>query len=228
MTRRLIDLLVAVIALIALSPLLALLSLLVWASSGRPIFFLQSRAGLNGAPFRMIKFRTMRRNAEQTGGSLTFKADPRITPVGRFLRRWKFDELPQLLNVLVGEMTLIGPRPEVLDWSERYTREQREILRAKPGLSDPVQILFRHEQDYLGSRSEYEKLFAIKVRKQIEYLRCRTPRSDMVTAFRTFRALFPSRACEDELAIYAQIQSTIDSKPSDKSGSAMTVNNDKA
>jgi lipopolysaccharide/colanic/teichoic acid biosynthesis glycosyltransferase len=225
MTRRLIDLLVAVIALIALSPLLALLSLLVWASSGRPIFFLQSRAGLNGAPFRMIKFRTMRRNAEQTGGSLTFKADPRITPVGRFLRRWKFDELPQLLNVLVGEMTLIGPRPEVLDWSERYTREQREILRAKPGLSDPVQILFRHEQDYLGSRSEYEKLFAIKVRKQMEYLRGRTPLSDLVTAFRTCRALFPSKAGEDELAIYAQIQSVTDSEATDKSGSARGVTN---
>ncbi len=226
MTRRLIDLLVAAITLITLSPLLALITLLVWASNGRPIFFMQSRAGLNGVPFRMIKFRTMRRNAEKTGGSLTFKADPRITPVGRFLRRWKFDELPQLLNVLVGEMTIIGPRPEVLDWIERYTTEQRQILRAKPGLSDPVQILFRHEQDFLTSTSEYQKLFAIKVRKQIEYLRCRTPLSDIVTAFRTCRALFPSKACEDELAIYAQIQSTTDSEATDKPGSARRVNND--
>jgi lipopolysaccharide/colanic/teichoic acid biosynthesis glycosyltransferase len=228
MTRRLIDLLVAVITLITLTPLLALLSLLVWASSGRPIFFIQSRAGLNGVPFRMIKFRTMCRNAEKTGGSLTFKADLRITPVGRFLRRWKLDELPQLLNVLVGEMTIIGPRPEVLDWIERYTAEQREILRAKPGLSDPVQILFRHEQDFLGSASEYEKLFAIKVRKQIECLRCRTPLSDIVTAFRALRALFPSKASEDELAIYAQIRSTTDSEGTGKSGSAVSVKNSEA
>lgn len=228
MTRRLIDLLVGVIALITLVPLLALISLLVWATSGRPIFFMQSRAGLNGVPFRMIKFRTMRRNAEQTGGSLTFKADLRITPLGRFLRRWKLDELPQLLNVLLGEMTIIGRRPEVLDWSERYTTEQREVLRAKPGLSDPVQILFRHEQDFLSSASEYERLSAIKVGKQIEYLRCRTPLSDIVTAFRTLRALFPSKASEDELAIYAQVQSTTDTAATDKSGSAIRVKNNEA
>lgn len=228
MTRRLIDLLVAAIALISLAPLLALISLLVRVSSGRPIFFIQSRAGLNGVPFRMIKFRTMRQDAEKTGGSLTFKADLRITPVGRFLRRWKFDELPQLINVLLGEMTIIGRRPEVLDWIERYTIEQREVLRAKPGLSDPVQILFRHEQDFLSSASEYEKLSAIKVGKQIEYLRCRTPLSDIVTAFRTFRALFPSKVSEDELAIYAQIQSTTDSEATDISGSAIRVKNNEA
>jgi len=206
MTRRLIDLVVASGALLAASPLLLAIALTIRIKEGAPVFFQQWRAGRNGVPFRMIKFRTMIVNAEKVGGSLTYQADRRITPLGRFLRRSKLDELPQLINILRGEMTIIGPRPEVLDWVERYTAEQREVLRAKPGLSDPVQLLFRHEQDFLSDTAEYHLLMPIKVARQIEYLRSRTALSDLRTAFLTLRAIFPSKPAEEELAVYAAIR----------------------
>ncbi len=192
-----------------LAPLLGLLVLLVRMTQGPPVFFFQWRAGRHGIPFRLIKLRTMCLNAEQSGGSLTFHGDPRITRLGRALRNHKLDELPQLLNVLRGQMTLIGPRPEVLDWVQRYTPEQREVLNAKPGLSDPVQLLFRHEQDYLRTAVEYERLVAIKVRKQLEYLRSRTALSDLGIALWSVRALFPSRPSLAELEVYALIREAV-------------------
>lgn len=206
MIRRTIDILVSGSALMILAPLLAGLGLVIWIRDGRPVLFRQWRAGLHAVPFQMIKFRTMCVDAEQSGGTLTYRADPRITRLGRFLRRSKLDELPQLINVLSGEMTLIGPRPEVLDWVERFTPDQRELFSAKPGLTDPVQLLFRHEHEHLKSAAEYEKLVTIKVRKQIEYLRSRTPLTDLVIAFRTVRTLFPSKPSEEELAVYALIE----------------------
>ncbi|MHA3771309.1 sugar transferase [Verrucomicrobiota bacterium sgz303538] len=205
MIRRIIDIVLSASALIVLAPLLLGITLLVRLSNGAPIFFLQYRAGLHGVPFRMIKFRTMRSDAERSGGTLTFRSDSRITPVGRILRRFKLDELPQFLNVLRGEMTIIGARPEVLDWVEHYSEEQREVLSAKPGLSDPVQIFFRHEQEYLKNSAEYEKLFVIKVRKQIEYLRSRTFLSDVATAFRTLLIIIPTKPSAEELAVYSAI-----------------------
>ena len=206
MLRRTIDIIAAGTALIVLAPLLALLALLVRIKEGSPVFFLQWRGGWHGVPFRLIKFRTMRLNAERSGGTLTFQADPRITGLGRVLRDFKLDELPQLWNVLRGEMTLIGPRPEVLDWVARYTPEQRQVLEVKPGLSDPVQLLFRHEQDFLTTAAEYERLFAIKVRRQIEYIHSRSPLSDLRIALLSARAVFPSKPSEAELEVYASIR----------------------
>jgi len=204
--RRCVDVFVSAAGLVAAAPLLACIALLVRLTSGPPVFFFQRRAGLGGVPFRIIKFRTMCVRGEELGGSLTFQGDRRITTVGRFLRRHKLDELPQLLNVLRGEMTLIGPRPEVLDWVERYTPEQREALTAKPGLSDPVQLVFRHEHDFLTTASEYEQLVAVKVHRQIAYLRSRTVLSDLATAASTLRAFFPSRPSAEELAAYSAIR----------------------
>lgn len=207
MIRRIIDIVVSTLALILLAPPLVVIAALVYLLHGSPIFFTQNRAGLHGVPFKMIKFRSMRKDAEKSGGSLTFRADSRITPLGRVLRKYKLDELPQFLNVLRGEMTLIGPRPEVLDWVERYTETQREVLSAKPGLSDPVQILFRHEQEYLSSAAEYERLFTIKVQRQIEYLRSRTFLTDVLTGARTVLVLIPTRPSAYQLTVYAEIAS---------------------
>jgi lipopolysaccharide/colanic/teichoic acid biosynthesis glycosyltransferase len=207
MSRRCVDVFVSCLGLIFLAPLFALVALLVRVVDGSPILFLQNRAGLNGVPFRMFKFRTMRKGAEQSGGLLTFRADQRITRLGRALRWSKFDELPQLFNVLRGDMTLIGPRPEVLDWVNRYTADEREVLNAKPGLTDPVQILFRHEQDFLNSAAEYEKLVSIKVRKQIEYLRCRSFSSDLATVIQTAASIISRKPSPEEIAIYAAIRS---------------------
>jgi lipopolysaccharide/colanic/teichoic acid biosynthesis glycosyltransferase len=206
MLRRCTDIFLATVGLILLSPILVATATAIWLTQGRPILFVQERAGLNGAPFRMFKFRTMRLNAEKAAGSLTFKNDARITPLGKFLRRSKLDEFPQLWNVLRGEMTIVGPRPEVMDWVARYTAEQREALSAKPGLSDPVQLLFRHEQDFLNSAREYEKLVAIKIQKQIEYIRARTIWSDIIVILRTLRTMLPSSPSAEELAIYESIR----------------------
>ena len=205
MPRRCVDIFLAAVGLVVLSPMMAATAIAIWVTQGRPILFVQQRAGLNGAPFRMFKFRTMQINAEEAGGSLTFKNDARVTPLGKFLRKSKLDEFPQLWNVLRGEMTIIGPRPEVMDWVERYTAEQREVLSVKPGLSDPVQLLFRHEQEYLNSPVEYEKLVAIKIQKQIEYLRARTAPSDLLILLRTARTIFPSSPSPEELAVYQSI-----------------------
>jgi lipopolysaccharide/colanic/teichoic acid biosynthesis glycosyltransferase len=205
MLRRCADIFLATIGLIVFSPILAAVATAIWLTQGRPIIFVQQRAGLNGMPFRMFKFRTMRVNAEKAAGSLTFKNDARVMPLRKFLRKSKLDEFPQLWNVLRGEMTIVGPRPEVMDWVARYTTEQREALSAKPGLSDPVQLLFRHEQDYLNNALQYEKLVEIKIQKQIEYLRARTAWSDFVVIVGTLRTMFPSRPSPEELAVYKSI-----------------------
>ena len=206
MLRRPLDILLALAGIVVLWPLMAATAIALLITQGRPIFFAQQRAGRDGVPFTLFKFRTMRSNAEKSGGSLTFKSDSRITPVGQFLRKSKLDEFPQLWNVLRGDMAVIGPRPEVLDWVARYTAEQREVLSVRPGLSDPVQLFFRHEQDYLTNAAEYEKLFAIKIQKQIEYTRARAMLSDLVVILRTLRALLPSTPSRAEIAVYESIR----------------------
>lgn len=200
------DILLAMAGCLILWPLMGATAAALWITQGRPILFAQKRAGRNGIPFTLYKFRTMRLNAEKSGGSLTFKNDARITPLGQFLRKSKLDEFPQLWNVLRGDMSVVGPRPEVLDWVARYTAEQREVLSARPGLSDPVQLCFRHEQDFLTNASEYEKLVAIKIQQQIEYLRARTTYSDFVVILQTLRTMFPSKPSRAEIAVYESIR----------------------
>lgn len=207
--RRVLDILISAIALVVLAPLVMLVAILIRVLDGAPVLFFQYRAGLHMVPFRMIKFRTMRPDAEKCGGSLTFREDKRIMRLGRFLRRCKLDELPQLFNVLRGEMTLIGPRPEVLDWAKRFSSEEREVFSVKPGLSDPVQIFFRHEQDHLQNEREYRKLVTIKIGRQIEYLRSRTAISDVATVLATLRVLFPGKPSADELAVYSAIRAEV-------------------
>jgi exopolysaccharide biosynthesis polyprenyl glycosylphosphotransferase len=149
--KRVLDVAVASLALILLSPLFVLVALAVLLDSGRPVFFIQTRAGLDGVPFRMIKFRTMVAGAEDLLGDLVqierleepvFKLpnDPRVTRVGSWLRRSSLDELPQLLNVLRGDMSLVGPRPEQLDLVERYQEQHLFRLSVKPGVTGPMQV----------------------------------------------------------------------------------------
>lgn len=210
MMRRSVDVVASSIALLLFFPVMIGIWLIIRLTDGRPVLFRQYRTGLYGKPFLMIKFRTMFNNAEKISGSLTFQSDPRITSTGRVLRKYKLDELPQLINVLRGEMTLIGWRPEVLDWAYRYTQEQKEVFQTKPGLADPVQLLFRHEQDYLRNAKEYEQLVAIKVQKQIQYLRSRTVISDFRAGIGIFRAFFPSSPSAEELAVYAKIRESVE------------------
>jgi len=151
--KRGLDFVLSLLALALLSPLFLILALAVAACSGRPILFRQDRIGLGGHSFRLLKFRTMRSGAER-GLLMTGTGDPRVTGLGRFLRRSKLDELPQLINVLRGDMSLVGPRPEVPRYVALYTEEQREVLRVRPGLTDPATVLFRDEETLLGAVEE--------------------------------------------------------------------------
>lgn len=148
--KRGLDVGVALAALLVLAPVFFILSLAVLVTSGWPVHFVQQRVGMDGRLFHLVKLRTMRRDAA-SGLPLTGSGDLRITRLGRFLRAAKLDELPQLWNVLRGEMSLVGPRPEVPRYVARYTAEQRRVLEARPGLTDPASVQFRDEETLLGS-----------------------------------------------------------------------------
>ena len=138
--KRAFDFVVSLIALIVLSPILVTVALIIKFSSPGPIFYRGLRIGLRGHSFHICKFRTMVIDAEKLGGSATAEDDPRITPIGKFLRRHKLDELPQFLNVFFGDMSLVGPRPEVAKYVEMYTEEEHAILDLKPGITDWASI----------------------------------------------------------------------------------------
>ena len=159
MAKRLFDIFFSALGLMVLSPLLILLGLWVKLADFGPVFYRQVRVGRGGEPFRIWKFRSMAVNADKLGLAVTSGNDPRITRVGRLLRNTKLDELPQLWNVLVGEMSFVGPRPEVPRYVERYTTEQREILKLKPGITDLATLEFRDEEDLLKVQDDVEKFY---------------------------------------------------------------------
>jgi len=156
--KRAFDFSAALAGLIALSPVLLLVALAIKASSRGPVFFRQERLGRNFQPFRIYKFRTMVADAPKLGGPLTAgTCDLRITQVGRFLRATKLDELPQLINVLNGEMSLVGPRPEVARFVEMFRDEYRDILCVRPGVTDPASLKYRHEAALLDKAANPEE-----------------------------------------------------------------------
>ncbi len=199
--KRSLDRCVSGVALVLLSPLLAILALAVLLGSGRPILFTQERVGRDGRPFRMLKFRTMRPDAAR-GLLITGSGDRRVTRVGRLLRAGKLDELPQLVNVWRGDMSLVGPRPEVPRYVSRYTPEQRRVLEARPGLTDPATVLFADEEDRLGAvpeeaRERYylEEILPLKLRLNQDYIDRAGLGYDFVLILRTIRALvLPARS----------------------------------
>jgi len=157
--KRLYDLFFSTLGLILLSPLFLLIAIAIKLSDRGPIFYLQRRIGQYGIPFLIWKFRTMVPDADSRGPSVTRNDDPRVTPLGRLLRRTKFDELPQLWNVFRGEMSLVGPRPEVARYVEHYTGEQRAILQHKPGITDLASLRFRNEEALLNGCSTAEEFY---------------------------------------------------------------------
>jgi lipopolysaccharide/colanic/teichoic acid biosynthesis glycosyltransferase len=154
--KRALDIAVSVACLLVLSPVLLLLGALVALDSPGPILYPAPRIGLGGRPFKMLKFRTMVANADQLGPAVTFDRDPRITRVGAILRAARLDELPQLINVLRGEMSLVGPRPEAPEYVAHYATEQRKVLQVRPGVTGLAQLTFRHEEALLSSDSPDE------------------------------------------------------------------------
>lgn len=187
--KRLLDVVASAAGLVALSPLLVGIAAAVKLDGG-PAFFRQERIGHRGRPFRMWKFRTMVPHAERLGPQLTAAGDPRITSTGRWLRRTKLDELPQLLNVLVGEMSLVGPRPEVPRYVARYTAEQRRVLELVPGITDPASVHYRDEGALLAAapdpdRLYVERLMPDKIRRNLAYAATATVWSDVRVILQT-------------------------------------------
>jgi lipopolysaccharide/colanic/teichoic acid biosynthesis glycosyltransferase len=189
--RRLVDIIVSGALLILLSPLLLLTALLIRLDSPGGALFRQERAGLNGDLFTMYKYRTMRPPRAGEGVRLATMVDDRITRFGRFLRSSKFDELPQLLNVLMGEMTLIGPRAETPNFLPYFTPEQREVLTVKPGLTGPGQIHYTvHQADRIPDGGDANKIYIEEILPEklaidLDYVRHRSVGRDLAILART-------------------------------------------
>jgi lipopolysaccharide/colanic/teichoic acid biosynthesis glycosyltransferase len=176
MMKRTFDILVSAAGLVLLSPVLLVVALLIKADSAGPVFFLQERMGRRFRPFHIYKFRTMVPDAPRLGKLITVGEDPRITRVGRILRLTKIDELPQLLNVLKGDMSLVGPRPEVRHYVELFRPDYEEILQVPPGITDLASVHYRHESEILGRAENPEEqyikeILPEKIRLAKEYLR---------------------------------------------------------
>jgi lipopolysaccharide/colanic/teichoic acid biosynthesis glycosyltransferase len=174
--KRPFDIIVAGASLILLSPVLLVVAALITLHDGGPVFYRGERIGLRGRPFRIYKFRSMIAGAERTGVTSTAKGDPRVTPIGRFIRKTKIDELPQLINVLKGEMSMVGPRPEVKKFTDLYTGEEKALLTLKPGMTDYASLWNFDEAELLKDSTNpdkdyLEKIRPEKIRLQLKYLR---------------------------------------------------------
>lgn len=196
MAKRLFDLLASLIGLFFLLPFLLLIVIWIRLDSPGPVFFRQERVGQYGKIFRIHKFRTMVVDAESLGKQLTVGRDPRITRSGHFLRKYKLDELPQLLDVISGDMSLVGPRPEVPGYVAHYPDDMREaVLSVRPGITDRASIEFRSENDILGKAEDPHKTYVetilpIKLRYHLDYVQNRSFWKDLKLIFETIGAIF--------------------------------------
>jgi lipopolysaccharide/colanic/teichoic acid biosynthesis glycosyltransferase len=192
--KRAFDITAASIWLVLLSPLLLCVSLLIKLDSPGPALFRQERIGRGCRPFRIYKFRTMVQDAPGQGGPITFGADSRITRVGRVLRKTKIDELPQLINVLRGDMSFVGPRPEVRRYVELFYEDYAEILTVLPGITDLASLKYRYEAEILGQcenpEEEYiKRVLPEKIKLAKEYLRRSSFRFDVILILKTALSL---------------------------------------
>ena len=182
--------------LLLLSPVFLIITVLIKLESNGPVFFRQERVGLNGHLFRIHKFRTMLADAERKGLQITVGPDQRITRVGAVLRKYKLDELAQLIDVFVGDMSLVGPRPEVPKYIACYPEAVRaEVLSVRPGITDLASIQFKDENDILGrssnpERAYMEEVLPIKQNYYVEYVRGRSFLGDLRIIIATFFAVF--------------------------------------
>jgi lipopolysaccharide/colanic/teichoic acid biosynthesis glycosyltransferase len=197
--KRTFDVLFATIGLLILSPLFLLSSLLAKCQSKGPVFYKAKRVGKGEVIFEMYKFRSMVTNADTLGGGLTTYRDARITCIGRFLRWTKLDELPNLINVIKGEMSLIGPRPETPDYVKYYTETQKQVLQVKPGMTGPSQLANRDEEAKLKGQPDAEhyyitELMPKKLALDLHYVATRSIANDIGWLLKTFWVvIFTSR-----------------------------------
>lgn len=191
--RRWLDVAASLVGLAVLSPLFLMIGLWIKLDSPGPIFYRATRVGRNGRLFRLYKFRSMVAGADKRGPGITATGDARVTRAGRFLRRNKLDELPQLINVLQGEMSLVGPRPEDPRYVALYTPEQRQVLAVRPGITSAASLAYRHEEQLLAGEdweSVYrEQVLPAKLAIDLDYLERRTLARDLKLILQTVAAV---------------------------------------
>jgi len=192
--KRAMDIAISAAALCVLWPVFLLIALAIVIDDPGPVFYRQVRVGRGGRPFRIFKFRTMVVDADKKGLSITVGRDSRITRVGAFLRKTKLDELAQLLNVLCGQMSFVGPRPEVPRYVELYTPYQRQVLLVRPGITDYASIAYRNENDLLAGADDPERMYIEtimpdKIELNMKYLREISPLADLRLILKTVIAV---------------------------------------
>lgn len=189
--KRIFDFIVALIILLIFFPFGLILGLIIVFTSSGGVFYRQERIGQFGKPFKIFKFRTMRRNADKLGKLTVGMRDPRITAIGYFIRKYKLDEFPQFINVLIGEMSIVGPRPEVKEYVDLYTEEQHEILNVKPGITDYASLEYFKENELLGQsenpqKTYIEEIMPAKIALNKKYIANPTIGQDLKIMWMTF------------------------------------------
>jgi lipopolysaccharide/colanic/teichoic acid biosynthesis glycosyltransferase len=184
-----------VITLTLFFPIGLIIALIILLSSKGGVFYVQERVGKNSKPFGLLKFRTMRKDADKLGKLTVGMRDPRITKIGYFLRKSKLDEFPQFINVLKGEMSVVGPRPEVSEYTDLYTDEQRKVLSVKPGITDFASLEYYRENELLGKsnnpRQTYiDEVMPEKIKLNLKYIEDQSLATDLKIITRTFFKMF--------------------------------------
>ena len=196
--KRLFDVVASGLGLIVLSPLFFILAIWIKLDSKGPVFYRQVRVGYKNKDFRIFKFRSMRVGSDK-GSLVTIGGhDPRVTRSGYFIRKFKFDELPQLINVFLGDMSLVGPRPEVRHYVDYWTPEQMHVLDVRPGITDPASIKFRNENELMEKAEDPEKYYIEvimqeKIRLYLEYVEKHSFFYDLSLIFKTFKVIITER-----------------------------------
>lgn len=186
--KRLFDLIVSFVGILMTLPVYALISTLIIVKMPGPVLFIQTRIGKNGQPFRMIKFRTMK--VDHGGNSISVKGESRITALGSYLRRYKLDELPELWNVLKGDMSLVGPRPDIPGYADKLEGDDRNILNLRPGITGPASIKYANEEEILANvpdpvKYNDEVIFPDKVKINLDYYNSRSFSGDLKIIWQT-------------------------------------------
>lgn len=189
--KRLFDIVASGLGLLCLSPVFLILAVWIKCDTPGPVFYRQTRVGRYSRDFRLYKFRSMRIGADRQGLITVGGHDPRITRSGYFIRKYKLDEFPQLINVFIGDMSLVGPRPEVRKYVDLYTQEQMHVLDVRPGITDPASIRYRNENELLAQTADPDKYYIEtimpdKLRINLEYVANHSFWSDIVFIFKTF------------------------------------------
>lgn len=192
--KRVFDFFFSVVGLLILAPFFILITILIKLDSSGPVFYRQVRVGLSNKDFRIFKFRTMHINADKLGLLTVGGRDPRVTKLGYYLRKYKLDELPQLINVFLGDMSFVGPRPEVRRYVDLYTDAQMDVLKVKPGITDLASIEFRNENEILSNQSDpnqyyIDVIMPHKLGINLEYIKNRSLLKDIGIIFKTFFAI---------------------------------------